>query len=231
MKEALARKMTSDGAVPERQVHVRAARALTIEDMRLMRLPERYWASSFDRVTDGKHKTLLASYLRKIHVAMSRGAGIMLWGENSVGKTSAAAVVAKHARRFGYSVLFIRASELLKACVERTWFDATKTQTVYERAAAVDLLVVDDLGHEHHAQSGYMAGYADDLFEDLLRERTGRLRATIVTTNLNPSKIGENDCYKRSMRAVMKGSVLPVRVVGPDRREAEGKDILDMLSE
>lgn len=229
MRAQMEKKM-SGGMTAERPIVVRPARPLTEEDLQLMRLPERFWHASFDEISEGKHKSVIAAFMRKIHEAMARGFGLLLWGDNSLGKTSAAAVVGKHARRHGYTVLFIRAQELLRADLNRQWFDVARTQTVYDRACSVDVLIIDDMGKEHHAGSGYAAGYAPDMLEDLIRARSSRLRSTIVTSNVSPTKMKESDSmYKKSMLQVMKGSTLPVKVEGEDRRAIESKAMEAML--
>jgi DNA replication protein DnaC len=193
-----------------------------------MRLPERYWTASFDAITDGKHKRVVGRYVQKIHEVMSRGFGLLFWGANGTGKTSAAVVCMKQARRHSFTCLFIRAADLLKSDVNKTFFDSSRVQTVYERARTVDLLVIDDLGKEGHPGSGYMAGYATDLFEDLVRDRSSRLRATIFTTNMSPADIqkgGEDGLYKKSMGHVLKASTLAVKVEGNDLRKAEAEEL------
>lgn len=226
-------KKTLGGVTAERPVVVRPARPLTQEDLVLMRLPERYWSASFDGISEGKHKRIVGKYVQRIQDAMSRGFGLLLWGANGTGKTSAAVVCAKHARRNGFTTLFIRAADLLRSDVNKTYFDATRTQTILDRAKAVDLLIVDDLGKEGHPGTGYMAGYATDLFEDLVRDRSSRLRSTIFTTNMTPADIqkgGEDGIYKKSMAHVLKASTLAVKVEGDDRRKTEVDELSAALS-
>lgn len=220
--------------LPERPVLVRPARALTKQDLKLIRLPERFWNSTFDGISDGKHKRIVTRYVNGIHEMMSKGIGLILWGENNTGKTSIAAVIAKQARRHGYTVLFVRAAELLRNDLNRLWFDETRTKTWYQRAIDVDLLILDDMGKEHHAGSGYQAGYATDMLEDIVRARSSKLRSMVVTTNMSPSAIKDSTddaLYKRSMSEVMKGSTFPVRVDGPDRRALEMKKMQELLAE
>lgn len=239
MSALRAEKKISDGKTTERvlarrPILMRTARPLTQEDLVLMRLPERYWSASFDNIPEGKHKRIVGRYVQRIHEAMSHGFGLLLWGPNGSGKTSAAIVCMKHARRHSFTCLFIRAADLLKSDVNKTYFDSSRVQTVYERARTVDLLVVDDLGKEGHPGSGYMAGYATDLFEDLVRDRSSRLRSTIFTTNMNPSDIqkgGEDGLYKRSMAHVLKASTLAVKVDGQDMRKSEAEELVKTLGD
>lgn len=229
MNTQRAEKKTSAGATAERPIVVRSARPLTEDDLRLMRVPERFWGSSIDQVSDGKHKTVALTYIRRLTEAISRGGGLLLWGDNGVGKTALAVVIQKQARRMGFTGLFIRSADLLRADMNKQWFDSTHTQTVYERARSVDLLVLDDMGKEHHAPSGYAAGYAPDMLEDLVRDRSSRLRSMIVTTNMTPTEIKSDSIYKGSMSEILKGSTMALKFTGPDHREAEKDDLKKML--
>lgn len=220
---------------PERSVFVREARKLTSGDLVRMRLPERYWNASFDAISEGKHKVVTQRFLAKIPELMAKGMGLLLWGDNSTGKTSVASVIAKQARRLGFTVLVLRTSELVRGDLRREWYSADKTKSVYDRAKEVDMLVLDDLGKEHHAASGYEVGYATDLLEDLIRDRVARCKSLVVTTNIDPSTIGKKSdaddlqLYKKSMREVMKGSVFPVKVEGKNFRKEEAKALEELL--
>lgn len=231
--ERAKKKMLGGVTTSERPVIVRPARALTTEDLHLIRLPERYWHSSYDLISEGKPKKIVAEYMRKVHEVMSRGYGLLFWGDNGTGKTGAASVIAKHVRRFGYTVLFIRAADLLRGDVNRTFFDATRTQTVYQRACSVDLLVIDDMGKEHHPDTGYAAGYAASLLEDLIRDRSSRLRSIIATTNIDPKRLaGQKDesIYGKSMGQILKSSVLPIQMNGIDHRQEEKSELEHVLA-
>jgi DNA replication protein DnaC len=237
MNSAVQKHQMSDGNAPPGEA--RTARALTQADLLMMRLPERFWNASIDKVPAGKSCFIVQQYLRKINEVMAKGIGLLLHGANGVGKTSAAAVIIKHARRHGHTALFMRAAELLKSDLHRTYFDPARTQTIYQRACSVKVLVIDDLGKEHHPESGFMAGYATDLLEDIIRERSARLLSTIITTNMDPKRIGAdpndpNDgdvpqLYKRSMKEVMGGNTVPVKFAGVNQRVAEANENLKLL--
>lgn len=222
---------------PDRSVFVREARKLTSADLIRMRLPERYWNASFEVISEGKHKVVADRFLSKLPELMAQGMGVLLWGDNSMGKTSVAAVIAKQARRLGFTVLFLRTSELVRGDLRREWYSPDRSKSVYDRAKEVDLLVLDDLGKEHHAASGYEVGYATDLLEDLIRDRVARMKSLVVTTNIDPATIGKKSddddlqLYKKSMREVMKGSVFPVKVEGKNFRKEEAKALEAILGE
>lgn len=182
---------------------------LTKAHMDLMRIPRRFWESSFDAIPDCEGKDVLRSYLRNIEDMLDRGEGLLLWGPNGHGKTSAAVIVMMEARRRGASALFVQAETLRQAALEGTMFSDEKT--LMDRAREVDFLVLDDLGKEHSGESGY----TERLFENLIRGRSANKRVTLVTTNLpvNPPSAGGASLktkYIASMLEVMREAMYPV---------------------
>jgi len=85
-----------------------------------------------------------------------------------------------------------------------------------DRALEVPLLVVDEVILRGKDQ------FRETVVEDLIRERTNRMAATVVTTNLSPTKI--SDVYP-ALAAVMKEAMLPVKVSGHDFRADLGADL------
>lgn len=189
-------------------------RPLVQADMERMNIPKLLWKVDFDGVQEGPHKDVLGRYLEKLPEMVRRGFGLLLWGNNGVGKTGAAVVVAKEARRLAHSVLFVRAADLRTFAFSNRQFDGQESWL--DRARSVDLLVLDDLGKEGKD----VKAESERLFEDVLRYRVGEQKSTILTTNLAESEFIEPDHggYHESFLAVMKGMVLPVQCVGKDYR-------------
>lgn len=175
-----------------------------------MRLPRRFWEASFNDIQDEEARALILAYLQKMDTMLDHGDGLMFWGHWGVGKTCAAAVLAKEARRRGASALFITAESLRTAVLEKEMFE--DDQLTVDRARQVDFLVLDDLGKEHSGESGF----AERLFENLLRERSAHRRSTVVTTNMNQDDLTKR--YKLSMMEVVKESLIPIHVEGENRR-------------
>lgn len=189
------------------------------DHMVLMQIPRRFWDASFDAIPDCKGRVPLRNYLREIEPMLDNGSGLLIFGPNGTGKTSAAIVIAKEARRLGASVLFVQAEEFRQGVIDKTMF--SDEQTLYERAKEVDMLVLDDLGKEHSGDSGY----AERLFENLIRLRTSNKKVTVITTNLIPkppdddrTKPALSNRYVPSMLELMKESMYPVNLVGRDWR-------------
>jgi DNA replication protein DnaC len=201
---------------------------LTQAHVERMRIPQRYWGVRLAQVP-GEVQGYVEGYLRSLDEHLDRGDGLLLWGNNGVGKTSAAVLFAKEARRRGASVFFITAEGLRQAVLERQVFD--EDQTVIERARSVDFLVLDDLGKEHPGETGF----TERLFENLVRERCAARRVTIVTTNL-PLKQGDggsrslSTVYIPSMLEVMKESICPIYFEGENQRNSKAVDLASRLA-
>ena len=201
-------------------------RKLTQEELEWVRLPRRYWRATLDGVQEGVHKEVLSRFLGNMKAMMASGYGLLLWGSNGVGKTSIAAVIAKEAKRAGYSVYFTRAADYRDDVFTGAMFDSELT--VRQKARSVDLLVLDDLGKEGKDASGS----AERCYEDLVRSRTADLKSTVMTTNLTVEQFSDPDLggYRTSFLAVMRGSVLPTLVEGRDMREDDDSALVDSLT-
>ena len=215
-------------------------RKLTEEDLRRMRLPERFWRATWDQcsretkedVRNGKKSVtpslhnVVESSIRNLDAMYRSGVGIMLWGDNGRGKTSALAVIGKEFRRRGCTVLFTTAEGLRSSVLQKVNFDLE--QTMWERAISVDVLILDDLGKEHRDQQGF----GERLFEDLIRQRTAAKRVTLITTNMSPAQMQDPVTgYKVSMLKVMKESVTPIMAVGAtDFRDESARNNVQLMT-
>jgi len=150
---------------------------------------------------------------------------MILWGDNDCGKTSAAAVVAKEARRRGFSVLFVRAAQYRDAVMNKEMYN--ESMTVKQRCENVDLLLLDDFAKE--STSGKSEGGSERMFEDLLRERTSHRRSTIITMNPDPAKLDVR--YKQSMQKLVSEAFAVVKLIGPSQRAVEQQELIKFFKE
>lgn len=204
---------------------------LTRAHMELMRVPRRFWQSDFNAIPECEGRDTLRSYLRNIDEMLDRGEGLLLWGPNGHGKTSAAVIVMMEARRRGASALFVQAETLRASVLDGTMFSDEKT--LMERAREVDFLVLDDLGKEHTGETGF----AERLFENLIRERSAQKRVTLITTNLpttppvdNPRGASLQTRYIASMVEVMREAMYPVLLRAHNWRDRVQQDMQARLT-
>jgi DNA replication protein DnaC len=200
-------------------------RELVETDLERMMVPRRYWGCTFDEITDDgtpNPQVVAEQYLAKIPDMVSKGVGLLLWGANGRGKTSMVVVIAKELRRRGFSVLFMESASLKRAVIEKDAFD--ETETIWDRALDVDALILDDFGKGVQDRTGFGARVVDEL----IRHRNARKKITFITTNMNQKQL--SDEVKPSTMHSLKECVMPVRIVGPDRREEAKEEIFRMLT-
>lgn len=178
-------------------------RSLQSAQLARARIPRRYWDVRLPNVVPSARETI-RMYLVDIVRHYASGTGLLVWGANGCGKTSVAVLVAMEAMRHGGTSLFVTAEELRQAKIDAVMFDAETT--LYDRALAVDFLIVDDMGKEHRGQSKW----AERMLEQLFRQRSGEMRPTIVTTNILP--LGLKEVYSNSLLSVLREVIVDVEV-------------------
>lgn len=112
-------------------------------------------------------------------VAAKRGTCLTFFGKPGTGKTHLACGIAHQLIRSGHSALFVNVADAIRA-VRATWVrDSKKTEEqVLEGFAAVDLLIIDEVG----VQSG-TDSEQNTLFE-IINRRYAALKPMIILTNL-----------------------------------------------
>lgn len=198
---------------------------LTKRHLERANIPERYWSDvRLGNIPDSApYKEDLLRYLRNLEENVERGDGLLLYSQsNGTGKTAISTIVLRMALMLGYTGFFIRAAALQKAEVTDRAFD--EFELVSDRVRNVDVLVLDDLGKEHKAKSGF----TESMVEDVIRERVQRAKTTIITMNLLPGQLDTE--YSKDFRNVLKEAFLTIHVVdaeegGVDWRERKKQQL------
>jgi DNA replication protein DnaC len=197
-------------------------------DLERMKVPPRYWGSTFSRLTcnggDESLRSIVGKYIRNMTEMRRAGAGFIFWGKNGTGKSCASVVVAKEYRRRGNTVLFMEASDLKRMVIDKEYFD--EEETFWDRARGVDVLVIDDFG------KGVMdsTGFGATIFDELIRARNSRKLVTIITSNLSNSRWERELELKASTIHSLKECMIPVQVVGADQRRDSESRLRKLLS-
>lgn len=207
----------------EEKKTTRRRRKLTRTDMERMQIPKRFWKVSFGEISEGNHKGIIRRFLQGIVRAMLEGYGIILWGDNDCGKTSAAVVIMKEARRIGYHCLFVRSSQYRQQVMNKAVFD--ENFSLQDWCTDVDLLVVDDIGKEPGSKES--SGGSERMLEDLLRERSSNMKSSIITMNSDPSKLEER--YSKSLKSLMRENFVSVHLDGPSKRTEKTKTMSEFF--
>jgi DNA replication protein DnaC len=186
-----------------------ARKTITKADMQYARVGDRFWGAKLDQVPRNGKPSVVQTYVGDVVGNVKKGWGLLLFGLHGRGKTCAGVVILKHVLLHRGSALFLGAGEIQDAAFGRRDFDSDTP--LLERAAAVDLLLIDDLGIEHTREFG------KGLVEGLVRERSTKNKATIVTLNLGLDDIQKR--YGAGLMSVFSETVFPVSMKGPDLRE------------
>lgn len=190
---------------------------LTEAHLTYMNIGRRYWGADVSTLLSHQRKPL-QPYLEKFGQCLQQGIGLFVWGENSTGKTYVTAALCKEAwKRFRINAFCTTAAELKDCWIQdRPLADG---ETFTQRIEKVRLLVIDDLGKEYRAASGF----AENKFAALLRTRAREKLTTIVTTNLTPAEFKE--VYGLSSGELAKECMYPVRFEPVNVRSMIAKDI------
>lgn len=204
-------------------------RPLTEQDMERMRIPMRYREVHFDGVSAGPHKMELYNYLVQLDDMLARGVGLVLHGKNGTGKTAAAVIALKEARRRGNTGLFIEAAALKDIKFGSKGFEGQVR--LWDRILDVDMLVLDDLGKGVRDKEGA----EERLLDELLRFRGAYCRTTLITTNMSaiPRRRGElsqlEEYLKTSTIHMLSETSVSIAMVGADLREGALDDVVELI--
>lgn len=193
---------------------------LTREHYLRMQVPVRFWGVETNQIPDSA-RPVVERYIDRLDTMLHSGTGLLLWGGNGRGKTSAAVCVAKAIRQTGAPVLFVTAEQLRQGKIDGEMFDAD--YTIWERATEVDCLVLDELGKEYRGKSDH----SERLIDRLFRIRSGERLVTLVTTNIVLQDLKKH--YNPSMLMLFQENLHPVRVDGPDMRAGKRDEIKKLL--
>jgi DNA replication protein DnaC len=186
-----------------------------------MCVPERFWDARWDRIQPDLAASLTA-YGRNFDEMVASGSGIALWGPNGTGKTSAAVMMMKEARRRGIPGFFVECAKIREYVIGETPFD--DSETVWSRMNSVQWLLIDDVGKGSEDKTEFLERKLDEL----LRHRSSHRRVTWFTTNMTPVQM--KAWLKPSALAVMQGYIIPVRAVGTDLRAPIAQEMSAKIS-
>jgi DNA replication protein DnaC len=188
-----------------------------------MGLGERYWPARLAKLSEHQ-RAKINDYVSSLDKYIRQGVGLYLWGENSRGKTYIASALCKYVwGMYRVASYLITAPDL---------YDATKSdypahegseETVLGRAQKVRFLVIDDLGREYRAKTGFF----ESELSSILRNRIRSKKTTVITSNLDPKRIAP--IYGESVFELLKSSMRDRKLVGENWREREGRELSRFL--
>lgn len=200
----------------EQEMTVKPRRPLLPADLERMHVPEEFWRVKIQQVS-GSVRDVIERYLINIDEMVKKGAGLLLTGNEGVGKTSIGVLIGKEAVAAGHTAYFTPIWELREHFKSKIMFD--DALSVYDRVMEVDVLILDGL----KAADVKEFALGDKGIAELIESRSMRLRVTILTA-IEMSSLMDVKESLPNVYAAMKGHVVPLHVDGQnqlDRKQAE----------
>jgi DNA replication protein DnaC len=203
-------------------IYGRQRRLLTEKDLVRMGLPRKLWNAKLEGIQDVRARKVVGSYMGRILDMMRTGSGLIVCGFEGVGKSGVAAVIAKEACRWGFSVQFSTHEDLQELRFENREFEGGLS--LVERIRSADLLVLDNFNQDFLEDRVF----GPARLEKLIARRVGNRLTTVLTTRLNFDELKNEDRMKR-VYSVMKESMVGFRITGKDLREDLCSEVKDLV--
>lgn len=127
-------------------------------------------------------------YQEKSESYVQAGFGLILYGEMGTGKTMLATLLLKKLLALGHGGYFITFEEMIKRLTDG-WHNHDDKEWFRRRIENAGVLVIDDIGREW--QRTKQSGLSESMFDNVLRHRVASALPTIITTNLDMTKMRE----------------------------------------
>lgn len=161
-----------------------------------------YQRMSMHDLTDVEPEALGAvlEYQARSDAFVNRGIGMILHGTVGSGKSALAMLVLKRLLADGHDGYFITFSELVSRTMD-SWRDVAERDYLIRRVRNAGVLVIDDIGREHHqrqvtseggTRSRVTTATSESTLDELIRHRVAMSKPTIVTTNLDLETVDKN---------------------------------------
>ena len=195
----------------------RAGRIARLRSRRLeARIPRRYRDISFEQLTGTdlvafpEQVRAVRRFAERIDQNLNDGRGVWIMGDVGTGKTMLAMLISKAALDAGRSAAIYSLPRLLNL-IREAIAEEEGVVGFLDRLTSVDLLHMDDVGAESRTD------WALEQLYSIINTRYEDQRSVVVTTNLEPSQLGEQIGARTVSRLVeMCGDPLPL--FGEDRR-------------
>jgi DNA replication protein DnaC len=151
-------------------------RPVTPQDFVRARLPERLWGASIDKIPANLgHRARLSAFISNIRENVDLGRNAIFSGKYGSGKTACSVVIAREIISRGGTVLFVDENTLVNSILDGKDFE--EEVSYRNRSEGVTLLIIDEFGLRHNDTRA-------SVIESIVRNRIGRTRPTVLTTNL-----------------------------------------------
>lgn len=156
----------------------------------------------------------VTAYLENAEAYVQAGCGLILYGEMGTGKTLLSTLILKHLLGLGYDGYFTTFSEMIDTYTGG-WHDAEEKAWFHRRIKNADVLVLDDVGREYQGRK--QSGLPESTFDEVLRHRVASATPTIITTNLDLTRLQEG--YGGNVMSLLHERSTTYRFTGEDFRD------------
>ena len=180
------------------------------------------WNFSNDDGQNEKITKLALKYVENFKEMLSRGKGLLFFGDVGTGKTFYSACIANALIDRGYPCMITNFSRLVNTI--SGMYEGK--QEYIDKLNRFDLLVIDDLAAERDTE------YMSEIVQTIVDSRYRAGLPTIITTNLTADEIKHPaDVRKQRTYSRLLEMCVPVKVKGKDRRRQKLKDDYNELNE
>lgn len=174
------------------------------------------------------------NYLDNAEGYVANGLGLILYGTIGTGKTLLGILILKGLLAQGvdcYMTTFSGMIELLSS----GWTDNDDKQWFVKRVKNAGVLMVDDVGREHHQRrmvkgqglTDITTALAESTFEEVIRHRVSAAKPTIVTGNLDLQSLETK--YGGNVLSLLSERSTTYRFEGKDFRETARMRLVDEI--
>ena len=188
-------------------------RDLTNNDLRLMLLPQEYWGLELSDIADPEFRKTTEQYIASMKAMFDNRVGLLIWGQPSAGKSAAAAVLAKEARKRYKTAMFITIWDLRESLFNHAMFVSGKS--LMQRAKEVDFLVLDGLDIADSEPKAKAFNLVE--IDRLVNSRAQQHKLSVITSRVAPKHMRDDSLFKGVLKAT-ESRLLSVHA--PDPKDA-----------
>lgn len=176
---------------------------------------------------DPKAKKKVKKYVDKANLAIDRGVGIFLYGDNGTGKSHLLNTAFMELIEKRFTVRILQLSELVSKYADAWYSDEASDD--FALILKTQFLGIEEIGKEFRAKIRDADSKNQDLtitvLDSVIRYRLQNSLPTWFTSNLAPSAIKTK--YSEDIFSMLKEHAIPLLVKGVDYRDLVKVDFLD----
>lgn len=192
-------------------------------DLERMNIPSEFWHAKATDIADEDLRLKVARCLVSIRKVVENNKGLLLYGPPASGKTRIAAMIAKAARSWKYSVFYTMIWELRECVRSRIPFD--EQTSIMDRCREVDVLVLDGLAEEDLDEK--LVNLRS--IEQLIVYRGQHKRITILVTRFSREELRGTQPKLEMFVLGTSPYLHPMKVEGAVKKNRKREDILKSI--